>query len=79
MLSIQRKIEELAELNRDMNLLLENTDVAMIFLDDALQVRRFTSLYPRYFEMIDDDIGRSISAFAAKLPIEGRSSVCKPS
>lgn len=66
----QRKIEELAELNRDMNLLLENTDVAMVFLDDKLQVRRFTSRVSEIFELIDDDIGRSIGAFAAKLPIE---------
>lgn len=66
----QRKIEELAELNRDMNHLLENTDVATVFLDEQLRIRRFTSRVREVFELIDEDIGRSIHAFASKLPIE---------
>ncbi len=65
----QRKIEELAELNRDMNCLLENTDVATIFLDQELCIRRFTSRVAEVFELIEDDVGRPISAFAAKLQI----------
>lgn len=65
----QRKIEELAELNHDMNHLLENTDVATVFLDSSLRIRRFTSRVSQIFELIDEDVGRSIHTFAAKLPI----------
>ncbi len=65
----QRKIEELAELNRDMNLLLENTDVATVFLDLDLRIRRFTSRAKEVFDLIPEDVGRPIHAFAAKLPL----------
>lgn len=66
----QRKIEELAVLNRDMNHLLENTDVATVFLDRELRIRRFTSQVREVFELIDEDIGRSIHVFGPKLRIE---------
>ncbi|MEM9588012.1 MAG: chemotaxis protein CheB [Planctomycetota bacterium] len=66
----QRKIVELAELNRDMNHLLENTDVATVFLDSELRIRRFTSRVREVFELIDEDIGRSIHVFGSKLRIE---------
>lgn len=66
----QRKIEELAELNRDMNHLLENTDVATVFLDSELRIRRFTSRVREVFELIDEDIGRSIRVFGSKLRID---------
>lgn len=66
----QRKIEELAELNRDMNHLLENTDVATVFLDSELKIRRFTSRVREVFELIDEDVGRSIHVFGSKLRID---------
>jgi two-component system CheB/CheR fusion protein len=59
----QRKIQELAELNQDMNHLLENTDVATVFLDRELRVRRFTSQVQRVFDLVEQDVGRSISSF----------------
>lgn len=66
----QRKVEELAELNRDMNHLLENTDVATVFLDSELRIRRFTSRVREVFELIDEDVGRSIHVFGSKLRID---------
>lgn len=66
----QRKIEQLAELNRDMSLLLENTEVAMIFLDSELRIRRFTSRVRQVFDLIDEDVGRSINAFGTRQRIE---------
>ena len=59
----QRKITELAELNQDMNHLLENTDVATVFLDKDLRVRRFTSRVTRLFDLVMHDIGRPIHSF----------------
>ncbi|HBJ34192.1 MAG TPA: hypothetical protein DDZ51_05390 [Planctomycetaceae bacterium] len=66
----QRKIEQLAELNRDMNLLLENTEVATVFLDSELRIRRFTSRVREIFDFIDEDVGRSIHVFGSKLRID---------
>jgi len=67
---LQRKIEELAELNRDMNHLLENTNTAIIFLDKNLRIRRFTSQVSHVFDLVPNDIGRSIETFASRLKIE---------
>lgn len=66
----QRKITELAELNQDMNHLLENTDVATVFLDRDLRVRRFTSRVTRLFDLIMNDIGRPIHSFLPRFACE---------
>jgi two-component system CheB/CheR fusion protein len=63
----QRKIGELAEVNQDMHHLLENTDVATIFLDSQLRIRKFTSRVRKIFDLIDQDIGRPISSFAHRI------------
>lgn len=62
----QRKIGELSVLNRDMNHLLENIDVATVFLDHDLRIRRFTSHINRVYDLIDQDIGRSITSFSPR-------------
>ncbi|MGB7328953.1 MAG: chemotaxis protein CheB [Rubripirellula sp.] len=65
----QSKIAELAELNQDMNHLLENTDVATVFLDRELRVRRFTSRVRHVFDLMDHDIGRPIRSFLPKFAV----------
>ena len=65
----QRKIDELAELNRDMNHLLENTDVATVFLDRNLRIRRFTSRVKHVFDLVEHDIGRPIRSFLPKFAV----------
>ncbi len=66
----QRKIGELAELNQDMNHLLENTDVATVFLDKDLRVRRFTSRVKNVFDLVEHDIGRPIRSFLPKFAVD---------
>ncbi|MEM6779648.1 MAG: PAS domain-containing protein, partial [Planctomycetota bacterium] len=66
----QRKISQLAELNQDMNHLLENTDVATVFLDKDLRVRRFTSRVKNVFDLVDHDIGRPIRSFLPKFVVD---------
>ncbi len=66
----QRKNIELAELYQDMNLLLENTDVATIFLDRELRVRRFTSRVRHVFDFVEHDVGRYIRSFSPKFVID---------
>ena len=66
----QRKIVELAEVNHDMHHLLENADVATLFLDSELRIRKFTSSVRRIFDLIDQDIGRPISSFAHRIELD---------
>ena len=57
------KIEELTQLTADMDNLLKVTDVGIIFLDTSLRIRRFTPHVARLFNLMPQDIGRSISSF----------------
>ena len=63
----QRKNTELAELYQDMDLLLENTDVATVFLDRDLRVRRFTSRVRRVFDFMEHDVGPIDPEFFTKI------------
>ena len=63
----QRRIEELAEANSDMDNLLATTRVGVIFLDDELFIRRFTPEIGRLFHLVPEDIGRSIEGFTTRL------------
>ncbi|MFW6269833.1 MAG: chemotaxis protein CheB [Bacillota bacterium] len=57
----QEKIEELRLLNDDMDNLLKSTDIGTIFLDNKLQIRKFTPVIKEYFNIKDRDIGRPLS------------------
>jgi two-component system, chemotaxis family, CheB/CheR fusion protein len=63
----QRRVEELAEANDDMDNLLATTRVGVIFLDDELYIRRFTPEIARVFRLDQQDMGRSIERFAHHL------------
>ena len=57
----QSKVEELSATNNDMKNLLDATDITTLFLDEHLNVRRFTKGATRIFKLIPGDIGRSIT------------------
>jgi two-component system CheB/CheR fusion protein len=59
----QRRVEELAQANDDMDNLLATTRVGVIFLDDNLNIRRFTPDIGRIFHLMARDVGRSIEDF----------------
>ncbi len=63
----QRRVEELALANDDMDNLLATTRVGVIFLDDGLYIRRFTPEIARVFGLDDHDVGRSMEPFASTL------------
>jgi two-component system, chemotaxis family, CheB/CheR fusion protein len=59
----QRKIAELTELTNDMDNLLAATDVGTLFLDKQLRIRRFTAPIAAKFNLLAQDVGRSIETF----------------
>jgi len=64
---LQSRIDELSKANDDMKNLLDSTEIAIIFLDKNLNIRKFT---PRITDMIPltlTDIGRPIRHFASTL------------
>ncbi len=63
----QRKISELTELTNDMDNLLSSTDVGTVFLDRQLRIRRFTPQSADAFNLLPQDIGRSIQTFASNI------------
>ena len=64
---LQSKVDELSHANNDMKNLLNSTDMATIFLDGALHVRRFTTQATRLFKLIPGDIGRPLSDIVSDL------------
>jgi two-component system, chemotaxis family, CheB/CheR fusion protein len=59
----QSKIAELTELTNDMDNLLASTEVGTIFLDDQLRIRKFTPQVAESFNLLPQDVGRSIETF----------------
>lgn len=64
---LQSKLDDLSEVNNDMNNLLESTEIATVFLDGMLNVRRFTSPCTRLFKLKAGDLGRPLSDIVTDL------------
>lgn len=73
----QRKLEELAQANADMDNLLASTNVGVVFLDEDLRIRRFTPEIAKLLDLQRQDIGRSIGASVHRLNVEDVESDCR--
>jgi two-component system CheB/CheR fusion protein len=63
---LQAKVEELEATTSDLRNLLDSTDIAVVFLDTSLRIRRFTPAMNDLLELIPSDIGRPIMHLARK-------------
>jgi two-component system CheB/CheR fusion protein len=63
----QLKIGELTELNRDISHLLESIDVATVYLDRELKIRKYTPRASGIFGLVEHDVGRFLSSFNHQL------------
>ncbi|MEO0034789.1 MAG: hypothetical protein RLZZ501_812, partial [Pseudomonadota bacterium] len=64
---LQAKIDDLLWVNNDMRNLLNSTEIATIFLDENMQVRRFTPHATQLFKLIPGDVGRPLSDIVTDL------------
>jgi two-component system, chemotaxis family, CheB/CheR fusion protein len=58
---LQAKVDELSRASSDMRNLLNSTDIATLFLDGALCIRRYTEQSTSILRLIPSDVGRPIT------------------
>ncbi len=64
---LQNNVEELTQRSNDLNNLLSSTDIATIFLDTELRIKRFTPTTVKVFRLQEGDIGRPIGDITSKI------------
>jgi two-component system CheB/CheR fusion protein len=66
-IELQSKVDDLSAASNDMNNLLNSTNIATLFLDGALHIRRFTTPVTRIFKLKAGDVGRPLSDIVSDL------------
>jgi two-component system CheB/CheR fusion protein len=64
---LQEKVAALHEAENDMKNLLNSTEIATLFLDTSLKVRRFTPEAAKIIKLIKGDVGRPITDIVSNL------------
>ena len=64
---LESKNAELAELNRDYDQLLDSTEIGIVFLDAALQLRRFSPAVSEFLALRSSDMGRPVREISYRL------------
>src|SRR5436190_1766464 len=67
---LNSKVDSLDRALSDQKNLLENTEIATIFLDDKLRIKSFTSPAAEIFRLIETDLGRPITDISTRLAYE---------
>ena len=66
---LSAKIDQLSEIQNDLKNLIENINVGTIFLDENLNIKRYTKLATNLFHLIPTDIGRPLKDINPELII----------
>jgi PAS domain S-box-containing protein len=64
---LQSKVDDLTWARNDMTNLLNSTEIATIFLDNQMKLRRYTTYATHLFKFIPADVGRSLSDIVTDL------------
>jgi two-component system CheB/CheR fusion protein len=68
---LQSKVDDFARISNDMKNLLDSTDIATLFLDKDMNIRRFTLQAVKIFKLIKSDIGRPFTDLVSDLIYPG--------
>ncbi|MHB1236103.1 MAG: chemotaxis protein CheB [Gallionella sp.] len=58
---LQSKIEQLADMQNDMKNLIDNINVGAIFLDNRLNIKRYTRETVQVYRLVGSDVGRALN------------------
>jgi two-component system CheB/CheR fusion protein len=67
---LKTKVEETGKINDDLHNLIASTDIATVFVDRAMSIKRFTPHATRLFNLIPSDLGRSLLDITHRLHYE---------
>jgi two-component system CheB/CheR fusion protein len=67
---LKLRVDETAKANDDLNNLIASTDIATVFVDSGLHIKRFTPRAMDIFSIIPGDIGRSLLDLTHRLDYE---------
>ncbi|HET8858362.1 CheR family methyltransferase [Marivirga sp.] len=65
----QEKVEELSDTNNDLDNLIRSTNIPILFLNEQLNIRRFTPAITEIMSILPQDIGRHISHFKSEIQL----------
>ncbi|MFW6414896.1 MAG: CheR family methyltransferase [Thermodesulfobacteriota bacterium] len=68
---LQSKVQELSAARDDINNLLNNTEIATVFVDNELRIKRFSQEATQIINLIESDVGRPLEHQVAKLEYGG--------
>jgi two-component system, chemotaxis family, CheB/CheR fusion protein len=64
---LQLKIDELSMVNDDLTNLFNSTEIATIFVDNDINIRRFTEQATKLIKLIGSDVGRPLSDIVSRI------------
>jgi chemotaxis methyl-accepting protein methylase len=64
---LESKVEDLTSIRNDMSNLLNSTEIATVFLDGAMNLRRYTTHATKIFRLIQGDVGRPLGHVVSDL------------
>ncbi|NMM89199.1 chemotaxis protein, partial [Rhodococcus sp. SRB_17] len=64
---LKTRVEEASKTNDDLQNFLASTDIATLFIDEAMRIKRFTPQVARLFNVIASDVGRALQDITHRL------------